>query len=190
MRRRDLVFTQPLHIDICGSSCPITTSSPINATTFPYDPSPLDELPNCRAGEPAPGVYVPVNKFDADFFPVKIDNDQWTVANKYKFQPRECEWRHAGLKWADHEPCFERKRRVSIFGDSHARGLYDGLVHRMSGDTTFFRSSVSCRVYIECPKTQLAESGCAGCRTRTPIRTPPSGSCLCRLSGTNSVTTC
>ncbi|BGP40850.1 hypothetical protein JCM10450v2_004854 [Rhodotorula kratochvilovae] len=63
------------------------------------------------------------------------------TAGFHTFVPTGCAFQHDGLRFRNHTSCLARPHRALFLGDSHTRGLYDVLLHRMKGNDEMALSS-------------------------------------------------
>lgn len=88
------------------------------------------------------GHYVFANVHDIIYPPVDLPvRNSRPVAGLYAFIPDGGFLDHHGLRFRDHAPCFRKKRSILLYGDSHARVLYDILLHRLQGNDSIAEES-------------------------------------------------
>lgn len=131
------IFSHPQEVNFC-SDCPTLVSHhPLN-TPLHLSPPPnyTQTLPNCTAHSIRSGAYLPTPILEHP-------------APRYRWVGSDCVWNHAGLRYVDHQKCLRPERPVKLLfvGDSHARVTYDGIRHRMEGNTSPMEESVSVHVY-------------------------------------------
>ncbi|KAG8875682.1 hypothetical protein FRB98_007665, partial [Tulasnella sp. 332] len=99
--------------------------------------------PPCeKISSPIQGSYLPIHPLDAHHPPAEQHfHNGNTVGGHYQFVPHGCQWTHAARRFHDPSSCLNRKKKVLIIGDSHGRAVYDGIVHRLSGQTSFLTHS-------------------------------------------------
>ncbi|GAA6025013.1 hypothetical protein JCM10207_004764 [Rhodosporidiobolus poonsookiae] len=132
----------PLHLSICDDCTPyvppVLTTQP---STFPASP-PLPSLPACTGPEPIRGVYVPSALPSLLYPPYQLPmTPKRPSAGFHTFVPTGCSFQHDGLRFRDHQSCFRRPHRALFLGDSHARGMFDVLAHRLKGNDEMALSS-------------------------------------------------
>ncbi|KAL1744212.1 hypothetical protein HDZ31DRAFT_39231 [Schizophyllum fasciatum] len=152
------LFPRPIEFDVGSPVCPAYKPpqlDPARATFSPDIPSRVSDLspppfdaayPSCEGDDPISGAYVPHNPLDALYPPVPYPvGHKGPVHGRYRFVPRGCRFRHAGLRYGDPSLCTERAGRVLVMGDSHGRVAYDAMVHRLSGATEMMLRSEKVR---------------------------------------------
>lgn len=148
----DVVFLlpQPLQLNLCGSHCPSYVPKILNRPSYVFDPSipALSKLtkplppPVCTGSDPIPGAYVASTIFSVLYPPVPLPQTKTRPsAGLYDFVQSECTFQHDGLRFRNHDSCLEEKKGVLFIGDSHARAMYDALLHRISGNDTVVQLS-------------------------------------------------
>ena len=126
------VFSHPLEVDFC-SECPTTVVPHPSDKTLFSSPSlnHIQTLPNCVASGKRLGAYLPTPILEHP-------------TPRYRWVG-DCVWNHAGLRYVDHQKCLQPERpfKFLFVGDSHARVTFDGIRHRMEGNTDRMPDSVS-----------------------------------------------
>ncbi|GAA5915348.1 hypothetical protein JCM6882_000225, partial [Rhodosporidiobolus microsporus] len=104
-------------------------------------------LPSCDT-VPRPllaqGSYVPSNPLDLIHPPYSVPLDPRSTrptAGLYTYIPPQCAWKHAGLRFRDHTSCLTRPHNAFFIGDSHARGVFDIVKHRLEGNDSVAEAS-------------------------------------------------
>ncbi|GAA6038804.1 hypothetical protein JCM8097_002900 [Rhodosporidiobolus ruineniae] len=115
----------------------------------PSAPPPVDidssSLPTCHhSSHPLSGSYIPSPHLDLVHppYPVPLDT-RYTrpTAGLYSYVPSGCVWRHAGRRFVDHTSCITRPHSALLMGDSHARGVFDVVKHRLEGSDSVAEAS-------------------------------------------------
>lgn len=138
---------QPLELNLCSDACiPYVPPRLGEPETQPYglptSAETTDALlaarPDCSTLDPLRtplGHWVPSNPHDLVYppLPVPVKHSR-PMAGLYSFVPSFCTWDHDGLRFRDHSSCVEREHAAFFLGDSHARGVYDVVKHRLGGN--------------------------------------------------------
>ncbi|KAI5475957.1 hypothetical protein MNV49_000564 [Pseudohyphozyma bogoriensis] len=141
----------PLQLNLCGQSCPSyvrpildAPSNVFDVLTVDRDPSedPTASFPACSGDDPIHGTYVPHALPSVLYPPVPLPHGpDGIIGGLYDFIPTECKWNHDGLRFKDHESCLKKPHKALFWGDSHARGAWDAVRHRMEGNDSIVQLS-------------------------------------------------
>ncbi|GAA5895258.1 hypothetical protein JCM6882_006630 [Rhodosporidiobolus microsporus] len=131
----------PLQLSFCDSSCtpyspPLLSkrASVLRAETD-TSPAPPPSLPACTGPQPIRGSYVPSALPSLLYPPHQLPmTPSRPSAGFHTFVPSGCSFQHDGLRFRDHASCVRKKRSTLFIGDSHTRGLYDVMLHRLEGN--------------------------------------------------------
>ncbi|KAH7104542.1 hypothetical protein BKA62DRAFT_692573 [Auriculariales sp. MPI-PUGE-AT-0066] len=130
-----VMLRSPLYLEACVSCRSfVAPPSGVNATLLIAPPT-AQPQPACSTSEPVYGSYIPVSYMETHNSLFNFYEPLPANQNAYKFVPAgNCQYTHDGLRYTKHDGCFsQQKSSVLLHGDSHQRVLYDGLVHRLSG---------------------------------------------------------
>ncbi|GAA5876312.1 hypothetical protein JCM8547_008882 [Rhodosporidiobolus lusitaniae] len=160
----------PLQLDLCPSTCasytpprlgapssfpPVIRPSAVRSffsflpfvSTYTSPPPPANEnLPTCHHSTSSllSGSYVPSPQLDLVHppYPVPLDHRSTRpTAGLYTFVPSTCRWKHAGQRFRDHTSCLTKPHNAFLIGDSHARGVFDIVKHRLEGNDSVAEAS-------------------------------------------------
>ncbi|GAA5837584.1 hypothetical protein JCM11251_002018 [Rhodosporidiobolus azoricus] len=133
----------PLQLSLCDSSCsayvpPLLSkrASLFRAeTTDSPSLAPASSLPACTGPKPISGSYIPSALPSLLYPPHQLPmTPSRPSAGYHTFVPSGCSFQHDGLRFRDHASCLRKKRSTLFLGDSHARGVYDVMAHRLRGN--------------------------------------------------------
>lgn len=154
------MLSTPVQLSLCGTSCaPYTppllghpsslivaetpsvpsshhhpsffSSIPVRSLSAKAD----DRLPACTGPRPIPGSYIPSALPSLLYPPFQLPMTVSRPSSGYHtFVPTACEFKHDGLRFRDHASCLRTKHNALFLGDSHARGMYDVMAHRLKGN--------------------------------------------------------
>ncbi|GAA6039735.1 hypothetical protein JCM8097_001377 [Rhodosporidiobolus ruineniae] len=129
----------PLQLDICDSSCtphvpPLLSHAPSVFSASTKDGASSQPLPACTGIQPIHGSYIPSALPSLLYPPYQLPQTPTRASAGYHtFVPSSCSHQHDGLRFRDHSSCLRTKRSALFIGDSHARGAFDVLAHRLKG---------------------------------------------------------
>ncbi|KAL8279632.1 hypothetical protein RQP46_007945 [Phenoliferia psychrophenolica] len=140
---------RPLQLNLCESTCSPYQTPLLSAEPYVFDfrhpRQPITEakaMPACTGADPIPGAYVASSLPSILYPPVRLPmTESRPTAGLYDFVPTGCTFQHDGLRFRNHDSCFEKKGGILFIGDSHARAAYDALLHRLSGNDTVVQFS-------------------------------------------------
>ncbi|GAA5821007.1 hypothetical protein JCM11251_001917 [Rhodosporidiobolus azoricus] len=121
------------------------TGSTSSSAATDLDPR-LSDLPSCHSipRTELDGAYVPSSPIDLIHppYPVPLDlRSTRPTAGLYTYVPSQCSYRHAGLRFRDHTSCLTAPHNAFFLGDSHARGVFDIVKHRLEGNDSVAEAS-------------------------------------------------
>lgn len=129
-------------LEVCPG-CPSTTDSPLSEF-LRYGPVPPEP---CKGQHPIKERYLAMHPIDRITPQTQIDLmpdcRPGPFNGVYTRVPYNCVWTHAALRYHNHSVCQSGpSRQFRLVGDSHARVLFDGIHHRLSGGDGPVRESV------------------------------------------------
>ena len=141
------LLPSPLQLSLCREGClpfisPILSSKPNSFDPLHLTP-PSDSSPQaCTGPDPIAGTYVSASIPSVLYPPAVLPFSKATLtAGLYDFVPSDCTFQHDGLRFHDHSSCLRQERGVFFTGDSHARAMYDVLLHRFEGNDSILQLS-------------------------------------------------